>query len=80
MLRKELDYADVYENKRTLRHAKKYYAPNSPLTCVDWWRVCLDEAQMIEGSASKAAEMANKFYSSNRWAITGTPIQKSVHG
>lgn len=79
VLRKELDYVDVYENRRTLRYAKKYYAPNSPLICVDWWRVCLDEAQMIEGSATKAAEMAKKFYSTHRWAVTGTPIQKSVH-
>lgn len=79
VLRKELDYVDVYENKRSLRYTKKYYAPNSPLICVDWWRVCLDEAQMIEGSTTKAAEMARKLYSTHRWAVTGTPIQKSVH-
>ena len=30
----------------------------SPLTSIQWWRICLDEAQMIESTQAKTAEMA----------------------
>lgn len=51
----------------------------SPLPCIEWWRVCLDEAQMVEGTNSKTAEMALRLTAVNRWCITGTPIQKMVN-
>lgn len=35
---------------------------------------------MVEGSSTRAAEMAKKFLAVNRWAVTGTPIQKAVNG
>uniref|UniRef100_A0A0K8SKL6 E3 ubiquitin-protein ligase SHPRH n=1 Tax=Lygus hesperus TaxID=30085 RepID=A0A0K8SKL6_LYGHE len=75
----ELSYVSVEEEStRKLRHAKKYHTPVSPLTCVEWWRLCLDEAQMVEGSTSKTASMACELRSVHKWAVTGTPIQKTI--
>lgn len=67
------------ESERKLRHAKRYFAPSSPLTCIKFWRICLDEAQMVEGYTSKTALMASQLNAIHRWAVTGTPIQKSIH-
>ena len=53
-------------------------ATPSPMTCVEWWRVCLDEAQMVESACSSVSTMARRFKSLNRWCVTGTPIQRSV--
>lgn len=35
---------------------------------------------MVEGTTCRAGEMAKKFLAINKWAITGTPIQKAVNG
>ena len=35
--------------------------------CIQWWRVCLDEAQMIENTMTKTAEMALRISAVNRW-------------
>lgn len=77
-LRRELVYVEVNNDSSRLRHAKRFYAPPSPLTCIEWWRICLDEAQMVESQSSKTAETARHLLAVHRWAITGTPIQKSV--
>ncbi|PSN49431.1 hypothetical protein C0J52_06590 [Blattella germanica] len=48
-LRKELDYADLNTTDgHRLRHVKRFLAAPSPLPCINWWRLCLDEAQMVE--------------------------------
>ena len=79
-LRKELYHAEVKTGeKRTRRKAASYMAPPSPLLSVNFWRLCLDEAQMVEGSATRAAEMTRRFHTVHRWCVTGTPIQKSVY-
>lgn len=35
---------------------------------------------MVECTSSKTAEMARRLEAVHRWAITGTPVQKSMHG
>ncbi|KAJ4856313.1 ring finger domain-containing protein [Trichoderma breve] len=43
-----------------------------------WWRVCLDEAQMIESGVSQAAALARVIPRVNAWGITGTPVKDDV--
>ncbi|XP_062583569.1 E3 ubiquitin-protein ligase SHPRH-like [Saccostrea cucullata] len=81
-LRSEINYVDLphsnSENGRKFRHPKRFMATPSPITAVEWWRICLDEAQMVECTTTKTAEMALRLSAVNRWCVTGTPIQKSI--
>ncbi|XP_063711209.1 E3 ubiquitin-protein ligase SHPRH-like isoform X2 [Symsagittifera roscoffensis] len=61
-----------------LRRAKRYRALPSPLPCVEWWRVCVDEAQQIECHTARATEMLLKLHAVNRWCVTGTPIRRNI--
>lgn len=65
---------------RTLRGDKKHASPKSPLVTLSWWRVCLDEAQMIENGVSNAATVARLIPRINAWVVTGTPVQKDISG
>ena len=77
VLRKEVHYAQDEESTRQLRAPRKYHLPKSPLAKLQFWRVCLDEAQMVESTTANAAEMAQKLRAVNRWAVTGTPIGRN---
>ncbi|EPS69408.1 chromatin remodeling complex subunit [Genlisea aurea] len=65
-------------DRRFMRFMKRYPVIPTLLTRVLWWRVCLDEAQMVEGSAAAATELALRLHAKNRWCITGTPIQREL--
>jgi E3 ubiquitin-protein ligase SHPRH len=74
---------DLYRNPdreagRSLRYEKRYDIIPTPLTGVRFWRVVVDEAQMVESSTAKATEMAMKIQSINRWCVTGTPISRGL--
>eukprot|EP00250_Pteridium_aquilinum_P010690 c19568_g2_i1 orf=83-3961(+) len=64
--------------QRAMRYIKRYPVVPTPLTRMKWWRVCLDEAQMVESSSTRATEMAKRLNAEIRWCITGTPIQRSL--
>ncbi|XP_032001942.1 E3 ubiquitin-protein ligase SHPRH isoform X2 [Hylobates moloch] len=82
VLRSELNYVGIphsnSEDGRRLRNQKRYMAIPSPLVAVEWWRICLDEAQMVECPTVKAAEMAQRLSGINRWCISGTPVQRGL--
>jgi E3 ubiquitin-protein ligase SHPRH len=65
---------------RQLRAEKRYMPPKSPLTQLLWWRVCLDEAQMIESGVSNAATVAKLIPRIFAWCVTGTPVQRDLAG
>ncbi|XP_028837995.1 E3 ubiquitin-protein ligase SHPRH isoform X1 [Denticeps clupeoides] len=82
VLRTELNYVDIphsnSEDGRRFRNQKRYMAVPSPLVAVEWWRICLDEAQMVECTTAKAAEMALHLTAVNRWCVSGTPVQRGL--
>ena len=74
-----LDYAtnaDVNDGAlRARRNATRRY-PHipPPLTKITWWRVIMDEAQMVGGGASAPSQMMERIPAVNRWCVTGTPL------
>ncbi|KAL7038671.1 hypothetical protein ACKWTF_009651 [Chironomus riparius] len=77
-LSKELYFTETID--RQLRGAKKFEYPPSPLIHVNWWRVILDEAQMVENKNTRPSQMVKQLPAVNRWCSTGTPIEKgAVH-
>ncbi|KAL9052532.1 MAG: hypothetical protein Q9162_005336 [Coniocarpon cinnabarinum] len=77
VLASEIHYANE-KPQRNMRHQKKYVQRRSPLVKILWWRVCLDEAQMIESGVSSAATVARRIPRCNAWAVTGTPLKKDI--
>jgi E3 ubiquitin-protein ligase SHPRH len=64
--------------EKSLRRQPKYRRPESPLMKFSWWRICMDEAQMVESWVSKAAVVARIVPRINAWCVTGTPVRKGV--
>ncbi|KFY41750.1 hypothetical protein V494_02811 [Pseudogymnoascus sp. VKM F-4513 (FW-928)] len=63
---------------RISRHSAGPRHNSSVFTHFLWWRCVLDEAQMIEGSITNAATMAQLVPRVNSWGVTGTPVKKDV--
>lgn len=63
---------------RSMRGGQRYERARSPLVEVSWWRVCIDEAQMVESRHSNVAVMARLIPRINAWAITGTPVKDNL--
>jgi E3 ubiquitin-protein ligase SHPRH len=78
VLAAEIHYTKL-NGEKSLRQKPKYPRPKSPLMQLSWWRVCIDEAQMIESGVSKAAVVARMIPRINAWCITGTPVRKDVN-
>ncbi|CAK0735069.1 hypothetical protein CVIRNUC_000523 [Coccomyxa viridis] len=62
----------------SFRNKKKYEVLPTPLTRLRWWRLCLDEAQMVESTIAKAAGIAVQIRAQHRWCITGTPLNRGL--
>ncbi|KAK3378045.1 SNF2 family N-terminal domain-containing protein [Podospora didyma] len=77
VLRTEL-YSALDEPNRSLRGTKQYERVKSPLVQLSWWRVCIDEAQMVENWTTNAAKLAKRIPRINSWGITGTPVKDDV--
>ncbi|KAG5949437.1 hypothetical protein E4U53_005887 [Claviceps sorghi] len=77
VLSAELHYA-LEPPQRSRRFERAYHRATSPLVKISWWRVCLDEAQMIENGYTQAALVARVLPRINAWGITGTPVKDDV--
>lgn len=43
-----------------------------------FWRVCLDESQMVSDMRTKHSQIISDLSTVHRWAVTGTPIETSL--
>ncbi|KAJ5944882.1 hypothetical protein N7516_005050 [Penicillium verrucosum] len=77
VIAKEIHYTGSTP-KRSLRHEKRFVQRRTPLVRLSWWRVCLDEAQMIESGVSNAAKVARLIPREIAWAVTGTPLRRNI--
>jgi E3 ubiquitin-protein ligase SHPRH len=77
VLSKEIHYATPPPD-RSSRNSRRHERRKSPLVEISWWRVCLDEAQMIESGVSQSAQVARIIPRCNAWAVSGTPLRKDV--
>ncbi|KAJ5585307.1 uncharacterized protein N7459_005107 [Penicillium hispanicum] len=77
VISREIHYAGAAPT-RSLRHEKRFEPRKTPLVRISWWRVCLDEAQMIESGVSNAAKVARLIPRRNAWAVTGTPLRRDI--
>lgn len=77
ILSQEIHFATA-PPERSRRHDRVYTRQISPLVKMLWWRICLDEAQMIESGVTQAASVAKVIPRVNAWAITGTPVKDDV--
>ncbi|KAL1793081.1 hypothetical protein ACET3X_008063 [Alternaria dauci] len=77
VLSKEIHHA-VPPPDRSSRRPNRQERRHSPLVGISWWRVCLDEAQMVESGVSQAAQVARIIPRCNAWAVSGTPLRKDV--
>lgn len=69
-IHKDADVAEsADENQKRLRHAKRYQKVPTPLTRLCFWRVCLDEAQMVQ--------VREPNFSARRYAIP-LPLTRST--
>lgn len=49
-----------------------------PLGALGFWRVILDEAQLVSKETSKAALICSEIWRRHAWIATGTPINAKV--
>lgn len=76
-LGKEIHFAED-PPERNMRHQPKFERKRSPLVQIQWWRLCLDEAQMVESGVTAAAKVACRLPRVHSWAVSGTPLKKNV--
>ncbi|KAL4166838.1 hypothetical protein KRP22_014090 [Phytophthora ramorum] len=63
----------------TRSQSKRYAFVSSPLVALNFWRVCMDEAQVgVENTRLQAALTLSRLSASNRWVVTGTPFSSRV--
>lgn len=75
-LRKEF-YASLPRSDRVLRSKSQSDIRKSLLNGILWWRVVMDEVQMVKNGTSIAARMARRIPRVHSWGVSGTPFGKN---
>ncbi|WFC97941.1 RING-type E3 ubiquitin transferase [Malassezia yamatoensis] len=58
---------------RNLRHPAQYERPRSPLVQLAFWRIVMDEVQLVGGNAAKTIAMVRR---ESSIAVSGTPVRR----
>ena len=77
VLSSELHFTEPPPERR-MRNARVHVRKTSPLLDLSWWRVCLDEAQMVDGGYTNASKVARRIPRVNAWAVSGTPLRSGI--
>ncbi|CAL2040159.1 unnamed protein product [Caenorhabditis brenneri] len=78
-IRAELDFSDVKELRTNLRRDITSLFLVSSLVHVHFWRVIVDESQLIpQNVTSKLPTMLSNIQGKNWWCVTGTPLVKTI--
>lgn len=56
-MKTEIYYSESNKRETVMRSERRYIIPTSPLTMINWWRVVLDEAQMVETPKNSCSKM-----------------------
>lgn len=67
VLGKEVHYQPDAVSLRSLRREKRYPVPASPLVRMHWWRLVVDEVQLVQ--LGNVASMANKIEAQHRQGV-----------
>lgn len=66
-LKNDIHHVDLSAaESRSMRNSKRYRVTPSPLLQMWWWRVVLDEAQLVENTLGPTADMAKRLIATNR--------------
>lgn len=72
----EIHYAEYNASlrpRRTISPIKYDYS--SPLSLMEFFRIILDEVQMLHSDSTKAAKCTSLLHRVHTWGVSGTPIQ-----
>lgn len=74
----ELHYAQYNANLRSRRYQNSApkYDYSSPLSLMEFWRILLDEVQMLKSDNTQIAKCTSLLSRIHTWGVSGTPIQK----
>ena len=76
-MRKEIYHTNskLYNTK----NLKRYRIFQSPILKTHFFRICIDESQLVNKNTLLAAKLVNKLNSKYKFLISGTPITKTSH-
>ncbi|CAF2962491.1 unnamed protein product [Rotaria sp. Silwood2] len=80
-LKKDIHHNEICskEHHSTRTQVRKYEYLISPLLRLKFWRLVLDEAQMVDSPNTPASKMARSLVAHHRWFVTGTPFHRSIN-
>ncbi|AMD20041.1 HCL110Wp [Eremothecium sinecaudum] len=70
----EIHYAAYSTLVRSRRHKAPKYDYSSPLSLMQFYRIILDEVQMLGSDSTNAARCTNLLHRVHTWGVSGTPI------